>query len=192
MKKLNNRGFVLIETLVVTSFVMAIFAILYNNFYPLIGEYEKREVFDDIDSKYATYWVKRILQDISVDFSGHVNDLNSNGYFIFDCSMVSDESKKAICNNLVGKDKNRLSVNYNGNTPSIYVLTYNTTKFKNAVDRGSFSGGLKKYVDYLPVYRTPSLNNSQYRVVIEFRREIDKIDDKEDYYYTYSTFEVKK
>ena len=193
MKKLNNKGFVLIETLVVTTFVMAIFAILYNNFYPLIGEYEKREVFDDIDSKYATYWIKRIVQDNSVDFSSRINTLNDSGYFIFDCGMVSDDSKKAICNNLIGKEKNRLHVNYTGNTPHIYVLTYNTNKFKEVVDNGSFKGGLKRYVEYLPVYRTPSLNNAQYRIVVEFRREIDNIDeDEEDYYLSYSTFEVKK
>ena len=47
--KLNNKGFVLVETLVVSVFIATILAVLYNNFYPLVGEYEKREVFDDID-----------------------------------------------------------------------------------------------------------------------------------------------
>mgnify|MGYP005606583295 CR=1 FL=1 len=60
--KLNSKGFVLVETLIVSVFIAAIFAILYNNFYPLMGEYEKREVYDDIDGKYATYWIKRIIQ----------------------------------------------------------------------------------------------------------------------------------
>ena len=55
MKKLNNKGFVLVETLIVAAFVAGILAVLYNNLYPLIGEYEKREVYDDIDGKYATY-----------------------------------------------------------------------------------------------------------------------------------------
>ena len=34
-KKLNNGGFVLVETLIVSVFVMSIFSILYNNFFPL-------------------------------------------------------------------------------------------------------------------------------------------------------------
>ena len=51
MLKFNNKGFVLAETLVVTVFLMVIFGMLYSNFYPLIGEYEKRETYDDVDSK---------------------------------------------------------------------------------------------------------------------------------------------
>ena len=43
MKKLNNKGFILAETLVVTVFLMIIFTMLYTNYYPLMGEYQKRE-----------------------------------------------------------------------------------------------------------------------------------------------------
>lgn len=63
MLKFNNKGFVLAETLVVTVFLMVIFGMLYSNFYPLIGEYEKRETYDDVDSKYAVYWLKRMIED---------------------------------------------------------------------------------------------------------------------------------
>ena len=54
MLKINSKGFVLVETLVVAVFVSAIFSVIYSNFYPIMGEYEKREAYDDIDSKYAT------------------------------------------------------------------------------------------------------------------------------------------
>ena len=40
-KKSNNKGFILVETLIVSVFIMAIFSILYTNFFPLIGEYER-------------------------------------------------------------------------------------------------------------------------------------------------------
>ena len=55
MKKINNKGFVLAETLVVTVFLMILFTMIYSNFYPLIGEYEKRENYDDVDGKYVAY-----------------------------------------------------------------------------------------------------------------------------------------
>ena len=51
--KNNNSGFVLAETLVVTVFLMAIFVMIYINYLPLVGEYEKRETYDDVDGKYA-------------------------------------------------------------------------------------------------------------------------------------------
>ena len=54
MKKINNKGFVLAETLVVTVFLMVLFTMIYSNFYPLIGEYEKRENYDDVDGKKIT------------------------------------------------------------------------------------------------------------------------------------------
>lgn len=63
MKKLNNKGFVLAETLVVAVFLVTVFSIIYNNMMPVIGEYERREVYDDLDSKYAVYWLKTMVQD---------------------------------------------------------------------------------------------------------------------------------
>ena len=50
-----------------------------------------------------------------------------------------------------------------------------------------FSGGMHKYLKYLPDYRWESLNNAQYRVIIEFHRTKDDND-----YLAYSTIEVKK
>ena len=49
MKKNNKNGFVLVETLIVVVFVAAIFSIMFLNFYPLIGEYERRENYDDVE-----------------------------------------------------------------------------------------------------------------------------------------------
>ena len=65
MKKINSSGFVLAETLVVTVFLMAIFALIYSSFLPLIGEYEKRETYDTVDGKYSVYWIKRMIEDAS-------------------------------------------------------------------------------------------------------------------------------
>lgn len=63
MKKFNNRGFALVETLIVSVFVVSLFLIVFSNFYPLMAEYEKRESYDDIDSVYAAYWIKKLVED---------------------------------------------------------------------------------------------------------------------------------
>ena len=83
MKK-NNKGFVLVETLVVTVFVAAVFSVIYINFYPLVGEYERRDFYDDLDSKYGAYWIKVFLQDDNYSFSSISTFLNSRGYDFFD------------------------------------------------------------------------------------------------------------
>ena len=38
--KLNNKGFMLVETLIVAVFSMAIFSIIYTNYYPIMADYE--------------------------------------------------------------------------------------------------------------------------------------------------------
>ena len=87
MKKYSKNGFVLAETLVVTVFLMIIFSMIYSSFYPLLGEYEKREAYDDIDSKYAVYWIKKIIEDGSykiVQYFGLLTgekNMNKDGWF---------------------------------------------------------------------------------------------------------------
>lgn len=202
--KLNNKGFVLVETLIVSVFIVSILAVLYNNFYPLMGEYEKREVFDDIDGKYATYWVKRVIQHESTILPAECDltrltegcDLAdpSKGlcYCKFNCEMIGTESMKAMCHQLIKKTQikndTRGTADVSDDIPEIYLTTYNLEKFKNYVDeKGGISGGMQRYLKFLPNYRWDSLNNAKYRVVVEFYRTKDDND-----YLAYSTFEVKK
>lgn len=181
--KLNNSGFVLVETLIVSVFIMGIFAILYNNFYPLMGEYEKREVYDDIDGKYAAYWIKRVIQHNSVNFTAtQIAALDgasgSDGYFVFKCDMSTNDSMKQMCNQMVNKAQIK----------NMYITKYNLMDFKKKIDNSSdFSGGMHKYVRHLPNYAKGSLNDAEYRVIIEFNRKRDDND-----YMAYSTIEVKK
>ncbi len=189
MKKLNNKGFVMTETLVVAVFIMGIFGIMYNNYYPLIGEYERREVFDDVDSKYGAFWVKRFIQHSSYDdvSSDMRNAINSNGYTMFSCEHITDDYRKTMCYKLVRE----LEVKDYSSQPKIYITKYNLETFKNYVkadtDYATFSGGFSDYVNFLPIYKVPSLNDAAYRVLIEFERNKNGVN-----FTTYSTIEVKK
>ena len=62
MLKLNKKGFALVETLIVSVIVMTLFTILYTNFYPMIGEYNRRENYDDVDSIYNTNLIRSFLE----------------------------------------------------------------------------------------------------------------------------------
>lgn len=195
MLKINSKGFVLVETLVVAVFVAAIFSVIYANFYPIMGEYEKREAYDDIDSKYATFWFKRIIQSDSVDFTNTniQNDITNNSFHEFNCSndiVASDVTAIKVCNSLV----TRLGVSH------MYITNYklgnrvdpnDKNNFKGKVDANSsnvFSSGLQDYVAYLPTYsKVPSLNGACYRLVVEFHNTRDGND-----YWTYSTIEILK
>ena len=188
MKKLNSKGFVMTETLVVAVFIMGIFGIMYNNYYPLIGEYERREVFDDVDSKYGAFWIKRFIQHSSYDLSAaQKNTINSNGYVLFSCNNINNDYRKTMCNKLLKE----LEVKDYNLQPKVYITKYNLESFKNYVEAdtnyATFSGGFSDYVNFLPNYRVPSLNDAAYRVLIEFDRNKNGLN-----YTTYATIEVKK
>ena len=189
MKKLNNKGFVMTETLVVAVFILGIFGIMYNNYYPLIGEYERREVFDDVDSKYGAFWVKRFIQHDSYQFDVDMrNSINTNGYTMFSCEHITtDDYRKTMCLKLVRE----LEIKDYSSQPKVYITKYNLETFKNYVkadtEYATFSGGFADYVNFLPIYKVGSLNNAFYRVLIEFERSKNGVE-----YTTYSTIEVKK
>lgn len=188
MKKLNSKGFVMTETLVVAVFIMGIFGIMYNNYYPLIGEYERREVFDDVDSKYGAFWIKRFIQHNSYDLSAaQKNTINNNGYVLFSCNNINNDYRKTMCNKLLKE----LEVKDYNVQPKVYITKYNLETFKNNVaadtNYATFSGGFSDYVNFLPLYRVPSLNDAEYRILIEFDRYKNGLN-----YTTYATIEVKK
>ena len=62
MKKMGNKGFALVETLIVATFVMGILTLIFTNYLPMMGKYERRERYDDIDSVYNTYLIKNRLE----------------------------------------------------------------------------------------------------------------------------------
>lgn len=104
MKKMNSKGFVLAETLIVTVFLMIIFTMLYSNFYPLIGEYEKRENYNDVNGIYAVYWLKRMIEspDYIVSNATQKNRFASHGYIRFNCSDIAANSNtQQLCVRLV-------------------------------------------------------------------------------------------
>ncbi len=152
MKKnrLNNKGFVLAETLVVTVFLMILFSMLYTNFYPLIGEYEKRENYDTVDGKYAVFWLKRMIEDKSYNLLASTEDnvnFDSRAYVRFECSDVSEiDEKRATCINLV-KSLQIEGCDKNGDNCEIYITKYRIgdPKEEESNFKATVKDNLKKY-----------------------------------------------
>lgn len=185
MKKINKKGFALAETLVVSVFVAAIITIVFVNYYPLIGEYEKRENYDDIDGKYASYWVKTIIEDNAIyssDFKDNVIlTINNNKFYEFSCNNnYFTDDKSELCNNLLNElnIKNVFITDYK-------ILNPPNNGFKLYISNNDYSKGLKDYVKYLPEYTKTPTSNAKYRVIIEMNRTKDDND-----YNAYATMEV--
>lgn len=76
----NNRGFVLLETLIVSVFTIIIFTFMYRSIIPLIGIYEGKVADNNVDMTYNLYHLRK---DIYNDSDYHtVFTSNDYGYVL--------------------------------------------------------------------------------------------------------------
>ena len=168
MKKLNNKGFILAETLIVCVFLMIMFTMIYSNYYPIIGEYEKRENYDDVDGKYVAYWVKKLIEsdayqltldenyygeDIVESSKRRIQSMNRYGYMRFECKdLIAEDNQRDICAALL-TSLEIANCDSQGNGCDIYITHYQigapsgqkmTPNFKNSVRDNT----LRRYQEY--------------------------------------------
>ncbi len=193
MRNLNNRGFALVETLIVSAFVMGIFSLLYTNFYPLIGEYEKRETYDSIDSVYKTDLWKRFITKTKTTITSSSGDLTGDFNFI-KVFNASQNGKNEFCN--ITKNPQECSKLWDTlNVNTIILSSYTITTLKSKIKDINTTEGMKEYISYLPKYET---NTQKYRgrIIVEYLERIDNERDngseEEKFYniYKYATLGV--
>lgn len=171
----NTKGFVLMETLIVSVFVMGIFVFLYANLFPLVGEYERIETYDDLDSKYAAHLVRKMILEKGSS-STQSFTLSSGTYRDLSTCNTNNYTDLIYCNQLMSK----LSIT------KVYLTKYDLTDFKNTVMNHYLPGSdraLEDYVAYLPTFSTDSAKDNAYRVIVE-------MDHGE--YKSYGTIEVRR
>ena len=155
----NNKGFVLVETLVVTVFVMTVLTLLLVNYTPALSEFERREYSDDIDSKYDLFWIKKMVQsDIflpKTQWQSMVNGLYSSSSTVnapqastYHQIKATDfpSSSRDTFNDLI----NKLGFDKNGSDPLLYITKYTlamNAKYKDVNNHNIETGGFFK--DYL-------------------------------------------
>ena len=146
MKKLDSRGFIMAETLVVALFLMTIFTMIYVNFYPMIGEYEKRENYDDVDGKYVAYWIKKMVESDSYSIVGNSKayaTMNRYGFIRFECKDMEDDQRQT-CIDLV-KALEISNCDSEGNGCDAFITRYQigniVPDFKNMMRTGSITVG---------------------------------------------------
>ena len=189
-KLIDNRGFVIVETIIVAVFIIGICTFLFANFIPLIGDYERISKYDDLSSKYKTHEIRKmILREIEKDSSNKSVFTNyisaGEGYHIYsrlqtnngDNTIISHElcnqiTNKNYCNKLLG---GRTITHEETPQPMIDVKEIVVTPFKlNNVkskikEDSNASRVLKEYINYLPTYsKDDNPNNSNYRIIVVF------------------------
>lgn len=215
MKKMqNNGGFALVETLIGALFVVVIFTVLFENYYPLIGSYERYENYDDLDSKYVAHYLREM---ISVDpnkseIFSKLTSASGKSYVVFDKgesdeNITNTATPNELCTLLSVRDtfNNKQYCQtfiQQANINKIYLTNYDTTNFKNYVKEHAqsvdeegeekVSRAFELYVQYLPTFKNSASSKSgYYRIIVEIKHENTDSDKENDFYYTYANIEVK-
>lgn len=123
---MNRKGFVLVESIVTSVFVLGLFTFIVGNILPLIAEYDKGMNYDTIESLYDAHLVRKmILKNPTSRISSIANfsqPASEAQYFLFDgqdiCLYLSNRNycrtllsrsfldiKKIIITNLEISDK---------------------------------------------------------------------------------------
>lgn len=144
MKILSKKGFILVETLVVTLFISILFILVYQNLVPSIGEYQTMVSYDDIDSVYASnLWKQSLLRYGNMDYIDSY--LTSHTYLnITDCNDTNIYKNSEYCEK-IKKSLSILEDDY------IFITNYNIHDFRQEVKNDDFfdSGKLSDFRNYI-------------------------------------------
>ncbi len=147
---MNKKGFVLMETLVVTVFALFIFTILYNSAVPLLGRYDELSYYNDIDTTYKLYHLKKLINNDSLK-----NTIKGTStYTKIECNTEVINSQ-AICYSLF----EALDIDPNKDE----VLFINKNYIENMKNDESISDDTRNYLNYInPTTNILLLQNDGY------------------------------
>lgn len=126
MKKINNKGFLLVETLIVATFCLSVLVILFLQFKNLVVSYNNSYKYNTVEGIYSLKPIKNYLTQN--DFSTQLNLENTNYKLI---TSLQDEG--VVCNNSFSKTDgycNALIEDGNFKT-IIYTKNYKLDTLKN-------------------------------------------------------------
>lgn len=162
---MNKKGFVLVETIITSVFVLGIFAFIVANVLPIIGEYEKAADYDSVDSIYDAHLIRKMILKSSEDRVVKLLTLpegDGKNYYLFDkddiCLFLSNEN---YCKALLSRDY--LDVK------EILITNYD---IKDGLVQASknFDRGLREYIAQMQKYnsRVPMEYSHARRLIIYF------------------------
>ncbi len=163
---MNKKGFVLVETIITSVFVLGFLTFIIASVLPIIGEYEKTRDYDSIDSIYDAHLIRKmILKSGDGEKIAKLLTLpteSGKNYYLFDkddiCVYLTNEN---YCKKLLSREF--LDVK------EILITSY---EIKDAFVRTSknFDRGLKEYIGQMQKYATniPSEYNYANRMIVYF------------------------
>ena len=198
-KRINQKGFALVETLICAVFVCAVFMLLIINYYPMLGKLQRYQNYDETENKYIAYHLSDLIKTNSTIFNDEPTSVDGGLY------KITIFDKNTLCySDKYNEDKQQQCSSFFelANISRVYYTTYSTKDLKNHIsddpnsDEPLFSRAFELYVKYMPSHEaTNTTKGNDYRRIIIEREIIDeksgKTSGNSKKIYKYANIEVK-
>jgi hypothetical protein len=159
MKKNNNKGFMLLETMIVSAFIITVLVYLYVQFSNLKKGYDNSFKYDSIPELYKSKEIDKFIND-NFGYADIINDVkeNEDKYVeLYDdsCNMTYFSKYNSYCNRLMN----------DMNVKTILLVSTDLSKLTNKLKTNNrYSNGLYLYLKKI----NQSTNNNSYSLIVEF------------------------
>ncbi len=158
---MNNKGFVLVESIITAAFVLAIFVFIFLNIIPMIASYDRDKKYDSISSLYDVHLIRKMILKSENTKRVNLATLRASGYAIYNkddiCSFVNNYN---YCKKLLSREYLDVS--------RIIITEYDTAKIKSR--RGDFNRQMSEYIKSMPKFNNTSKETYDYerRIIVQF------------------------
>lgn len=183
MRKINNRGFFLSETLIVATVVTAVVTLLYVTVIGILNNYNKRSYYNNVSSLYAADNIRTLMYNKGIDY--FKEKLGVNKYYSVTCNDFSDPTypgEEELCNYVFNYGQ------VNNEIGSIIIdrvifTNYDITPLRGFSDSVITEGTTTDYISTIPIVT----NTGDYRIIVILKeRNMDSSSSR----YWYTTLKV--
>ena len=137
-----KKGFALLETLIVITFLMVSLLLLYGTFSNMLSNSKKNILYDNASNIYKAYYVKEYLS------LGSLPNIETNDIKEITCNEVNISGCTTLLNEL--------------EITKLYIANINLKDY----DKEKYTSNLNNYLDTLS-----NKSNNKYRLILEFNNE---------------------
>jgi len=154
MKKFNNKGFVMAETIVVSTVVIAALILIYTQFVSINNGYYRSFKYNTVNNLYATNNIKKYISSYFEDITDSLGDDNYINITTCPAEIFSDYN---YCSTLFDAV----------NVETVLVAKYNLDSLKQEINNNnSFSEKMNSFIKNINYN-----GNYNYRLIVEFKDE---------------------
>lgn len=137
-----KKGFALLETLIVITFLVVSLLLLYGTFSNMLSNSKKNILYDNASNIYKAYYVKEYLS------LGSLPNIETNDIKEITCNEVNISGCTTLLNEL--------------EITKLYIANINLKDY----DKEKYTSNLNNYLDTLS-----NKSNNKYRLILEFNNE---------------------